>query len=115
VQKTQSRLKVPEFIVVKASPSESLHEDRVLILVEVKPQEMSRVAAEEQLSAYLEGMVLKNVFGGELLVDRLCGVLVSGNRVQFAELQAKEYSDMFDIEGQAVHDFLRDIAAYYGG
>lgn len=62
-------MKIPDFIVVKASAS--LHRDRILMVVEVKPASMPDDAAMEQIAAYFSTLARKTTLDGEPLFDRL--------------------------------------------
>jgi hypothetical protein len=110
----ESSLKVPDFIAVKATAS--LHNDRVLFVVEVKRLHMSLQSAKEQLAEYFGALVDKHRFSdGQPLFDHLEGLLVVGNLVTFATLATPgaivQFSPFHDIAGGAVHTFVRAIAA----
>jgi hypothetical protein len=103
---------VADFTVVKASTS--LHGDRVLAIVLIKPIEMSLTTAKEQLAEYFGSLVQKERFDGQPVSDHLAGMLVVGNDVLLASVPMLggivEYSPLRDITGNIVYNFLRGIA-----
>jgi hypothetical protein len=110
----EQSLKVPDCTVVKATAS--LHDDRVLMIVEVKRVEMTLKAAKEQLAEYFGSLVDKGErFDGQPLFDHLEGLLVVGKDVLLARLPTPggvvNYSSLHDITGGAVHDFLMGITS----
>jgi hypothetical protein len=109
----EQSVKVHDFVVVKAS--HSLHEDRVLAILEVKRVGMTVEAAHEQLSSYFGALVDKGRFGsGDPLFDRLDGLLVIGNEVKLVTLPTPggllEFLPLHNITSATVHVFLRGIA-----
>ena len=56
-QGSESGVKIPDFIVVKAT--ESKDDDRVLMVVEIKPSDQSLANSMEQLTTYLEAFMKK--------------------------------------------------------
>jgi hypothetical protein len=104
---------IPDFIIVKATGS--LHEDRLLAVVEVKPEDASQDEAEEQLQAYLEMVMSKNTIAGEPIAHRICGILVSGSDVKMIDTvataaESMHYTSSCNINGRPVHRFLRNIS-----
>jgi hypothetical protein len=93
-----------------------LHEDQILAIIEVKPQDMGTDAAHEQVSEYFEAVVDKIRFGtSEPLFDRLDGLLVLGREAKLVTLTSPggviQFSQAHDITGMVVHNFLRNIAS----
>ena len=60
-QGSESGVKIPDFIVVKAT--ESGDSDRVLMVVEIKPSDQSLANSMEQLTTYLEAFMKKKQLG----------------------------------------------------
>jgi hypothetical protein len=108
----EQSVKIPDFVVVKASAS--LHGDRVLMIVEVKRGDMSLDAAKEQLAEYFGSFADKVGFDGQPLFDHLEGLVVVGKYIVMASLPTPggllEFSPLRDITGNIVHDFVRGIA-----
>src|SRR5258707_7469287 len=109
----EQSVKIPDFTVVKATAS--LHNDRVLMIVEAKHPDMSLDAAKGQMAEYFGSLVDKHRFSdGGPLFDHLEGLLVLGSTVLLAHLPTPggqvAFSPPFDITDNIVHNFIRRIA-----
>ena len=109
----EQSLKAPDFTVVKATAS--LHNDRVLMIIEVKRFEMSLESAQNQIGEYFDALSDKYKFtNGQPLFDRLEGLLIVGKDVLLVTLSSAgaeiEFSPIHDITSAAVHNFVREIA-----
>ena len=105
-------MKIPDFITVKASAS--LHQDRVVLLVEVKRNDETLVAAQEKLAEYFEAFIDKTRADGTplRLVTHLEGLLVAGNQAVMATWSSGEdiqWSELVDMTGVEVDNYLKQI------
>jgi hypothetical protein len=104
---------VPDFIVVK--PTASLYDDKVLLIVEVKPASADVLEAKEQIGNYLDTMMDKTVFGtNDPLSQCLLGLLIIGKYAITVSLTKGDhqigYSDMYFLTGGHIHTWLRNLA-----
>ena len=111
-QGSESGVKIPDFIVVKAT--ESGDSDRVLMVVEIKPSDQSLVNSMEQLTTYLEAFMKKsNSETGEPLFHILYGLLIAGKKVQLVTFPMDRQmgkSRLLDIDSPPVQAFLNKFA-----
>jgi len=106
----EDAIKIPDFITVKASAS--LHQDRVLLLAEVKRNGETLLAAQEQLAEYFEAFMDKTHADGTPLVTHLDGLLVAGNQAVMATWNPGadiQWSELVDLTGVEVDNFLKQI------
>lgn len=107
---SEDTVKIPDFITVKASAS--LHQDRVVLLVEVKRNDETILAAQEQLGEYFEAFMDKTRADGTPLVTHLNGLLVAGNQAVMASWTSGgeiQWSELVDMTGVEVDNFLKQI------
>jgi hypothetical protein len=113
VRGREESVKIPDFIVVKATAS--LHHDRILLVVEVKRPDMPDASAMDQMTLYLSALAKKTTLDGVPLFDHMVGLLVLGRDVLFVSLtqgQQVQFSNPkrpYDITGDAVHTFLQEM------
>jgi hypothetical protein len=104
-------LKSPDFIVAKAT--EQVDGDRILLIVEAKPQDGSEEHAREQLSEYMETFAEKYHAGtGEPLTEVVRGLLIIGGKVSLLSVPINGqagWTDLTPFTHVAVHTFIRDI------
>ena len=91
----EDSVKNPDFITVKASAS--LHQDRMVLLAEVKRNDETLLAAREQLVEYFEAFMDKARADGTSLVTHLNGLLVAGNQAVMATWTSGEEIQWFEI------------------
>ena len=108
----EDSVKIPDFITVKASAS--LHQDRVVLLVEVKRNDETLVAAQEKLAEYFEAFIDKTRADGTplRLVTHLERLLVAGNQAVMATWSSGEdiqWSELVDMTGVEVDNYLKQI------
>ncbi|KAM6500036.1 hypothetical protein JOM56_003050 [Amanita muscaria] len=111
-QGSELGVKIPDFIVVKAT--ESKDNDKVLLLVEIKPADRLVQYAVEQLAGYLEAFANKfHQETEEPLFDVIYGLLVVGRQVQLLTLPINGelgLSGLLDVKSARLDAFLRTIA-----
>ena len=103
-------MKIPDFITVKASAS--LHQDRVVLLVEVKRNDETLVAAQEKLAEYFEAFIDKTLADGTPLVTHLERLLAAGNQAFMETWSSGEdiqWSELVDMTGVEVDIYQKQI------
>lgn len=106
-------LKSPDFIVVK--PTSGPHDDRVLVVVEVKLKHVSEEHAEEQLIDYM-GLLLdkyREDTGQAIFDGTLAALLVMGDRLKIFTMPGNGRVEIGTERGfrhAALHAFLAKIA-----
>jgi hypothetical protein len=105
--------KSPDFIVAKGSPG--LDNDRLLLIIEVKPQRTLEVSAREQLLGYMYRALSKHRHdtGEPLVYRKIVGLLIIGNMVTVMTLSfdgEETISGPFGFNHGTVHTVLRDAA-----
>ena len=110
---SESGVRIPYFIVVKAT--ESKDNDRVLMLVEIKPLDRSLANSLEQLTNYLEAFSQKfNSETWQPLFDTSYGLLIIGEKVLLITFEISGRigaSGLLDMNSAPVHAFLKKIVA----
>ena len=109
----EQSLKRPDFIVVKATPS--LHNDQLLLVVEIKRQGVQLQSAKEQIAEYFGSLADKTCFGTDQpIFGSLDGLLILGKEAMKVSLAhpggAVGFSRPYSITSGTIHNFLRSIA-----
>ena len=104
-------VKILDFIVVKATQSND--DDKLLLVVEIKPSNRSLDDSGEQLVSYLEAFAEKSRDDTEEpLFRNLYGLLLVGEKVQLFTFHIDGQigvSSLLDIVSSTVHSFLSNI------
>lgn len=105
-------LRIPDFIVVKATGSSS--DDRVLLVIEIKPYDMNEVVALDQLLDYMDSLANKTRQDTHRppFVGNLHGLLVIGDCVKHVTLSVngKGIADKLKpFTDHLLHTFLKSI------
>lgn len=103
----------PDFIVTKVGGTLNELEDRILLVVEVKPSHAEVPAATTQLGNYLTVIQDKAAVDGRPLSSTLFGMVIVGDQAILARLTTggkPEDMGIHSITGPTVYRFLSDIA-----
>ncbi|KAH9986608.1 hypothetical protein BJV77DRAFT_1070851 [Russula vinacea] len=103
----------PDFIVTKVGGTLNELEDRILLVVEVKPSHAEVPAATTQLGNYLTLIQDKAAVDGRPLSSTLFGMVIVGDQAILARLPTggkPEDMGIHSITGPTVYRFLSDIA-----
>ena len=108
----EAQLRSPDFIVVKATASRD--NDRLLLVVEIKPSDMFEENAVEQLSEYMGMLADKHRHDTKepLFANTLHGLLILGDHVRILPLPLTSTmgpSGLLKCSHAAVHSVLRTI------
>lgn len=105
-------VKIPDFIVVKATQSKD--DDKLLLVVEIKTSDQSLNDSAEQLVSYLEAFAEKYRDDTEEPLFRiLYGLLLVGEKVKLYTFHIDGRigtTGLLDITSPTVHSFLNNIA-----
>jgi len=111
IRGSEISLKIPDFIVVKATQSKD--DDKLLRLVEIKSSDQSLDDSTEQLASYLEAFAEKSRDDTqEPLCQILYGVLLVGEKVMLFTLHIGGQigtTGLLDTTSPTVHTFLSNI------